>query len=80
MSEIYYKKGELTASELCYNQGKPEHKGVYACRVQSNMVRGMFDDIFLIFDGRQWVYPSSPLAYRGPVPWWIGPLQRKMQS
>jgi hypothetical protein len=63
---------------LKYSTGTPEERGVYACRVLSDRLPNFYEDKFLIWIDNQWGYPGSDQNYRGDVPFWLGPLQRKM--
>lgn len=64
---------------VTYSTAKtPEFNGVYACRVDDEMIPGFLKDVFLMwFDGR-WSYLGSDQRYRSEVKGWVGPLQRKL--
>ena len=63
-----------------YSMGVPTDVGVYACRVPKypgeKGLEFYHEDIFLFWDGARWGYLSSDQNYRGPVPYWLGPLPR----
>jgi len=56
---------------------EPAVNGVYACRVASGIADGMLEDKFLMYYNGRWTYTGSDQGYRGLVPGWIGPLQRR---
>ena len=59
-----------------YNTGfNPSEKGVYACRIPSDILADFCEDKFLLwYDG--WCYLGSDQNYRGEVVGWLGPLER----
>lgn len=60
-----------------YQTGTPTETGVYACRVPDE-ISGWHEDIFLMWHNNQWSYLRSDQYYRGPVPYFVGPLRRRM--
>lgn len=63
-----------------YNEGKPKHDGVYACRIRipySNRASNLMEDEFLMWSEGQWYYLGSAEKFRCDVFYWIGPLERK---
>ena len=58
----------------------PTENGVYACRIPSTRLPGLWDDEFLMWYNGRWGYCGSDQRYRGEVTGWIGPLQRKMSK
>jgi len=61
-----------------YDEGTPAEVGVYACRVPLTPGSRIHEDIFLLWDGARWCYLSSDVLYRGEVPFFVGPLRRRM--
>ena len=61
-----------------YSSGTPSEPGVYACRVPDHS--GLWKDMFLMWYDKRWSYLGSDQYFRDPVPYWIGPLRRKMTS
>lgn len=53
-----------------------EATGVYACRVDSDLLPGFHDDVFLLWHGRRWSYLGSDQYFRGKVHSYIGPIPR----
>lgn len=70
----------MTSAIVEYASGLPTHRGVYACRLPDDNFKEKFLDKFLFFDGRVWSYLGSDMMYRGQVPYWIGPLRRRMED
>jgi hypothetical protein len=66
------------AETIKYQVGNPEALGVYAVRVPDEEALGLWKDLFLIWHNNNWWYPFSDVKYRGPVDYFIGPLQRRM--
>jgi hypothetical protein len=64
------------AVHVAYQTGKPTFVGVYACRVPT--MSGLFEDIFLMWHDNEWSYLGSDQRYRDEVPYFLGPLQRRM--
>lgn len=63
-----------------YQTGTPTETGVYACRVPLDYAPGLHEDIFLIWIDGRWGYLKSDQPYRGPVPYFVGPLRRRMPA
>jgi len=62
-----------------YDEGTPAEVGVYACRVGPlASTSRIYEDIFLLWDGERWCYLGSDLFYRAHVPFFVGPLRRRM--
>lgn len=56
----------------------PSQVGVYACRVESELV-GWYEDEFLIWSEGAWFYKGSDQRFRGRVAGWVGPLKRNVK-
>jgi len=63
---------------LRYDSGTPRESGVYACRIKEEGY-AHWKDFFLFYDSHNWYYLASDQKYRGDVPYFLGPLQRRME-
>ncbi len=74
MQAASFSENQLTTP---YRSGEPTRFGVYLCRVGTQHA-AIYDDLFLSWSERGWFYCFSDQPYRSDVPWFIGPLQRRM--
>lgn len=70
----------LPSAIIEYDSGTPKFKGVYACRLPDDEFKEHFRDLFLFWDGNRWSYLGSDQRYSGLVPYFLGPLRRRMQD